>query len=102
MQVITKNDTNAAIFGYPDDVSITVTENDITVGDPAILIVADCNSSNATVHTVDALPDDFSPSLYLYDGTSFTLNPDWLSLEDLIAQEEAVRQARLPSSDLAD
>jgi len=90
MQVITRNDTNAAILAYADDVSIDLTENDITVGDPPIMILSDCNASNATVWTVDSLPEDFSPSFYLFDGTSFTLNPDWLSREALMDQLNTV------------
>lgn len=77
-QTITRNDNNISLYVFDDDEVITVEADRIAIGDPEELIIADCNSSNTTVHTGVTAPDDWSGWKYFFDGTDWTQNPDWV------------------------
>ena len=78
MKTITFNDNNVSVYLFPDDKALDVQSDKIIVGDPEELIIADCNSSNVTVHENVTEPDDWFGWKYFYDGTTWTLNPDWV------------------------
>jgi hypothetical protein len=49
------------------------------VGDPAQFIIGDLNSTTVTVtDNVTNAPDDWTGNKYFFDGTTWTLNPDWV------------------------
>lgn len=77
-QTITRNDNNISLYIFPDDEVITVEADRIVIGDPEELIIADGNSSNTTVYAGVTAPDDWSGWKYTFDGTDWTLNPDWV------------------------
>jgi hypothetical protein len=77
-QTITRNDNNISLYVFDDDKQITVEADRIVIGDPEELIIADCNSGNTTVHTGVTAPDDWAGWKYFFDGTDWTLNPDWV------------------------
>ena len=54
----------------------------ITVGDPAQFIVADLNSSNATLVEGVAEPAEWMGCKYTYDGTSWAEVDGWTAPED--------------------
>jgi len=78
MKTITFNDSNVSVYLFADDKALDVQSDKIIVGDPEELIIADCNSSNVTVHENVTEPDDWFGWKYFYDGTTWTLNPDWV------------------------
>ena len=78
MKTITRNEDNISIWMFADDKALDVQSDKIIVGDPEELIIGDCNSSNVTVHENVTDPDDWFGWKYFYDGTTWTLNPDWV------------------------
>ena len=78
MKTITRNDNNISLFLFADDKVIDLQADRTVIGDPEELIVADCNSSNVTVHENVTEPDDWYGWKYFYDGTTWTLNSDWV------------------------
>lgn len=78
MQTITRKDTNISLYLLEDDVTITVTDENIVVGEPPQFIIADCNSTNADLYTNVPAPEDWIGWKYLYTPESgWVLNPDW-------------------------
>lgn len=79
MKTIVENTTNLSKYLLADDVAVSATTENITVGNPAQFIIADLNSDNATVYSnVTDAPADWSGNKYLYDGAAWTLNPNWV------------------------
>tara|TARA_R100000654_G_scaffold68586_2_gene97660 strand:- start:410 stop:865 length:456 start_codon:yes stop_codon:yes gene_type:complete len=79
MQTIVRKDTNISLYYLEDSktVDITSTETTISEGGTPELIILDCTTSNATLHTgVDAKSDWFGWK-YKYDGSSWSANADF-------------------------
>tara|TARA_Y100001951_G_C11045059_1_gene132465 strand:+ start:134 stop:391 length:258 start_codon:yes stop_codon:yes gene_type:complete len=74
-QTITFNDTNKSAYIFEDGDTLTSHADRIVC--PA-LIIGDMNSSNATIHTGVTPPEDWNWGNYLFDGTTWTVNPDWV------------------------
>ena len=51
MKTIVETSTKLSKYLLSDDVSVTMTSENITVGDPAQFIVGDMSSDSATLHT---------------------------------------------------
>lgn len=86
MKTLTRNGTS--IYVFSDDEFLSITENDITVGNPPKFIIADCNSTNTVLHEGVTPPEDWTGHKYLFDGTDWTLNPDWIDPTTLEQQTE--------------
>jgi len=79
MKTIVETSTKLCKYLLADDVTITATSDSITVGDPAQFIIADLNSSNATItENVTNAPSDWVGNKYKLDGTTWSANPDWV------------------------
>ena len=79
MKTIVETSTKLSKYLLADDVTITATADDITVGDPAQFIIADLNSGNTTItENVTNAPDDWTGNKYKLDGTTWSANPDWV------------------------
>ena len=79
MKTIVETSTKLSKYLLADDVTITATENTITVGDPAQFIIADLNSGNTTItENVTNAPSDWVGNKYKLDGTTWSANPDWV------------------------
>ena len=79
MKTIVETSTKLSKYLLADDVTITATANDITVGDPAKFIIADLNSGNTTIiENVTNAPSDWTGNKYKFDGTTWSANPDWV------------------------
>ena len=79
MKTIVETATKLSKYLLADDVAITATADNITVGDPAQFIIGDLNSGNATItENVTNAPSDWTGNKYFFDGTTWTLNPDWV------------------------
>ena len=79
MKTIVETSSGLSKYLLADDVTITATADNITVGDPAQFIIGDLNSTTVTItDNVTNAPDDWSGNKYTFDGTTWTLNPDWV------------------------
>jgi len=79
MKTIVETSSGLSKYLLADDVTITATADNITVGDPAQFIIGDLNSTTVTVtDNVTNAPEDWSGNKYTFDGTTWTLNPDWV------------------------
>ena len=79
MKTIVETSSGLSKYLLADDVTIVATAENITVGDPAQFIIGDLNSTTVTVtDNVTNAPDDWTGNKYFFDGTTWTLNPDWV------------------------
>ena len=79
MKTIVETATKLSKYLLADDVTITATADNITVGDPAQFIIGDMNSGNATItENVTNAPSDWTGNKYKLDGTTWSANPDWV------------------------
>jgi len=79
MKTIVETSTKLSKYLLADDVAITATADNITVGDPAQFIIGDMNSGNATIkENVTNAPSDWTGNKYKLDGTTWSANPDWV------------------------
>ena len=79
MKTIVETSSGLSKYLLADDVTITATAENITVGDPAQFIIGDLNSTTETLtDNVTNAPADWTGNKYFFDGTTWTLNPDWV------------------------
>jgi len=76
MKTLVKNTKSIYIFDDAEVLDITL--DNIQVGEPARLIIGDCSSSNTTLYTDVTPPADWEGHKYLFDGSTWTENPDWV------------------------
>ena len=82
MKTIVDTATKLSKYLLADDVTVTATADNITVGDPAQFIIGDLNSGNATItENVTNAPSDWTGNKYKLDGTTWSANPDWVDPE---------------------
>jgi hypothetical protein len=82
MKTIVETATGLSKYLLEDDVSVTANSDHIVVGDPADFIVADLNSSTATItENVTNAPSDWTGNKYTFDGTTWTQDPNWVEPE---------------------
>lgn len=76
MQTLTWKENNISMHYFSDSKTINVTSTQTTVseGDTVELIIADCNSSNVTLHTGVETKSDWFSDKYKYDGSSWSAN----------------------------
>jgi hypothetical protein len=83
MKTIIENTTKQSKYLLDDNEQVFITGESITVGQPPQFIIADLNSTNATLIEGVSLPDDYVGCKYLYDAGEWTLNPDWVDFRVL-------------------
>lgn len=79
MKTITLNSDNRSILLAEDADSVLLESNYVQRGSERIYGLP---SSTVTLHESVTVPDDWEPSRYLFDGTTWSANPDWVDLED--------------------
>jgi hypothetical protein len=89
MQTITFNESTISAYIFDDAHDLVTTADNITC---PYFVIGDMNTSNATIHTGVDSPADWQCGMYLFDGTTWTLNPDWT---DPKIREIAELEARL-------
>lgn len=82
MKTIVENSTGLSKFVYEDDVVIGMEATRIVIGDPEILVVGCHNENDSTLYEGVMPPDDWFGNKYKFDGTTWTLNPDWVDYRD--------------------
>jgi hypothetical protein len=78
MKTIVETATNLSKYLLADDVVVTLNADHIVVGEPPQFIVADLNSDTAGVYEGVTAPSDWVGNKYTFDGTDWTLNPNWV------------------------
>ena len=83
MKTIVETSSKLSKYLLADDVSVTMTADNITVGDPAQFIIGDMSEGTSILHTdVTNSPEDWAGNKYTFDGTTWTQNPDWVDPEE--------------------
>ena len=79
MQTIVRKDTNVSLYYLVDSKIVSIGSNSTTISEGIIpeLIIADCNSSNATLHTGVDAKSDYWGWKYKHDGSSWSANADY-------------------------
>jgi len=78
MKTIVETSSGLSKYLLADDVTLVSTAENITVGVPAQFIIGDLNSTTVTVTDgVTNAPADWTGNKYFFDGTTWSLNPDW-------------------------
>ena len=67
-----------SIYIFEDSCVVDITASNIQVGEPLQFIIGDCTSSDTTLYTDVTPPNGWVGHKYLFDGTSWTLNPNWV------------------------
>ena len=85
MQTIVRKGTNISLYYLEDSKTVDIgsDQTTISVGGTPELIIADCTSSNAVLHTdVDAKSDWYGWK-YKHDGSSWSTNADFKGANNL-------------------
>ena len=85
MQTIVRKGTNISLYYLTDSktVDITSTETTISEGGTPELIISDCNTSNAILHTGVDSKSDYWGWKYKHDGSSWSANADFKGMNNL-------------------
>jgi hypothetical protein len=81
VKTIIENSTNLSKYLFDDDKAVVLEEGRIVVGDSSNpdFYIGDMNSGTATLHSnVTNSPSDWTGGKYLFDGTTWTQNPNWI------------------------
>lgn len=90
MKTIVENSTNHSIFIFEDSDDIIMEDTRIVA--PNFIIA--CNNKNDSVlYENVTVPDDWFGRKYFFDGTDWTLDPNFKSPEEYLAELEAQRLA---------
>ena len=83
MKTIVETSTKLSKYLLADNVAITSTADNITVGDPAQFIIGDLNGSTVTItENVTNAPSDWTGNKYKFDSGTWSANPDWVEPEE--------------------
>ncbi len=83
MKTLVWKDTNVSLFLWADGVPVVVGDVMTQAGDPVDMHILDCTSASAVLHENVTAPDDWFGCKYLFDGTAWTPNPDWVAPEPI-------------------
>ncbi len=75
MKTIVETATGLSKYIFENSDSITMRKTKINTPN---FIIGDLNSTNALLHTGVTPPDDWIGNKYTFDGTSWTINPNWV------------------------
>jgi hypothetical protein len=80
MKTIIQNSTNCSKYLFADDKQVVIKDTHIEIGDPANLdvIIADMNSSNATLIEGVTEPEDWFGCKYNYVNDAWELCEGWV------------------------
>ena len=85
MQTIVRNGTNISLYYYSDNKTIDIGSDKTTIseGGTPELIISDCTTSNATLHTGVDAKSDYWGWKYKHDGSSWSANADFKGANSL-------------------
>lgn len=79
MKTIVRKGFGISLYLLPDATQVMIGESGTQVGNPAEFMIADCNTETAVLHENITAPDDWVGHKYLFDGTAWTPNPDYIA-----------------------
>jgi len=78
MQTLTRKATGISLYIF-EDVEVVVSLDTMTnIGSPLSMTILDCDKENTILYKNVTPPDDWTGWKYFFDGTTWTLNPDWV------------------------
>tara|TARA_R100000008_G_scaffold73715_1_gene52253 strand:- start:20 stop:475 length:456 start_codon:yes stop_codon:yes gene_type:complete len=85
MQTIVRKDTNVSLYYLADSKTVNIGSDSTTIseGGTPELIIADCNSSNATLHQSVDTKSDWWGWKYKHDGSAWSANSDYKGFNKL-------------------
>ena len=85
MQTIVRKDTNVSLYYLADSKTVDIGSDQTTISDGGTpeLIIADCNSSNATLHQGVDAKSDYWGWKYKHDGSAWSANTDFKGSNNL-------------------
>ncbi len=85
MQTIVRNGTNISLYYLEDSKTVDIGSDKTIISDSGTpeLIIADCDSSNATLHTGVDVKSDYWGWKYKHDGSSWSANADFKGSNNL-------------------
>jgi len=85
MQTIVRNGTNISLYYYPDSKTIDITSTGTTIseGGTPELIISDCTTSDATLHTGVDEQATWWGWKYKHDGSAWSANADFKGMNNL-------------------
>ena len=91
MQTIVRNGTNVSLYYLADSKTVDIGSDKTTIseGGTPELIIADCNSSNATLHQGVDAKSDYWGHKYKHDGSSWSNNSDYVGVNSLASDINA-------------
>jgi hypothetical protein len=78
VKTIVEKSTNLSKYMLDDAEAVALNANDIVIGNPVDFIISDLNASTVTVYEGVTAPADWIGNKYTFDGTEWTLNPEWV------------------------
>ena len=79
MKTIVRLDTNVSLYIFDDNQVVNIQDNQTVIGDPVIMCIADCDSSNVVLFENVTPPADWYGHKYLYTvDNGWELNPAWV------------------------
>ena len=79
MKTLCFKDTNVSAYLFNDATYIEVTSDKTIVGEPVEFFILDMNSTTATLYLNVTAPSDWAGGKYLFDGTTWTANPNYVA-----------------------
>ena len=79
MKTLCFKNTNISCYLFNDATYTDVTLEKTIVGDPVQFYILDMNSTTATMYYNVTAPSDWANAKYLFDGTTWTTNPDYIA-----------------------
>ena len=79
MKTLCFNETTLSAYLFDDATPIEVTADNTIVGQPVEFFINDMNTANATLYINVNAPGDWRGGKYLFNGTTWTANPDYVA-----------------------
>lgn len=87
MKTIVRKHNGLSLYFMPDDCPVVIKETHTEIGNPVENYVWDCTTADVVLHENVSDPGDWLGSKYFFDGTNWTLNPDWVDPRPQAPQE---------------
>ena len=78
MKTITSKTTKVSIYIFNDSVELIISNGHIVVGNPVQFVITDCGNINSDLHENVTPPQDWVGHKYLFDGSDWLANPNWI------------------------
>tara|TARA_B100000212_G_scaffold290595_1_gene232131 strand:+ start:459 stop:830 length:372 start_codon:yes stop_codon:yes gene_type:complete len=104
MKTIVENSTKLSKFLYEDDKEILMEEERITIGpvsNPDLYVGCHSKHDCTLYENIEGPSEAWAGNKYMFDGTTWTANPDWKDPAVVQAELDAEREAKLAEIEAA-